>query len=80
MTGMSDPSSHQALIPQGLFRATSVTTGGIGVTVATDGAAAQEMGTVRWTDWQTVRYRERIKAGAAAVRSAFTAVGGSSEH
>jgi hypothetical protein len=76
MAGMSDPSSRQALIPLGLFRARSVTITGIGVTISGDGALTQKAGTVHWQDWQRVRYRERIKAGAAAVRSAFAAVGG----
>jgi hypothetical protein len=78
MAGISDPSSHQALIPRGLFRATSVTIPGIGITVSDGGAPIQHAGTVRWANWQRVRYRERTKAGAAAVRSAFAAVNGTS--
>jgi len=76
MAGISDPSSHQALVPLGMGRATSVTIKGIGITIASDGGPVQAVGTVRWHDWQSVRYRERIKPGAAAVRSAFAAVSG----
>ena len=74
MAGMSDPSSHQALIPLGQFRSASVTIPGIGVTVSGDGGAAQQVGTVRWQDWQVVRYTERIKPGAAALHQAYTEV------
>jgi hypothetical protein len=74
MAGISDPSSHQALIPKGLFRGTSVTITGIGTTVAASNLPTQPTGTVHWHDWQSVRYRERIKAGAAAIGSAFAAV------
>jgi hypothetical protein len=76
MAGISDPSSHQALIPQGLFRATSVMIPGIGLTISTGGRHVRNTGTVRWNNWQSVRYRERVKAGAAAVRAAFSAVSG----
>jgi hypothetical protein len=76
MAGIADPSSHQALIPLGMGRATSVTINGIGVTITSDGGPVQAVGTVRWNDWQSVRYQERIKPGAAAVRAAFTVVGG----
>jgi hypothetical protein len=75
MAGISDPSSHQALIPLGEFRATSVTIPGIGVTIAASGGPALQAGTVRWQDWQAVRYSERIKPGASALRQAFAAVG-----
>jgi hypothetical protein len=74
MAGMSDPSSHRALIPQGEGRSTSVTISGIPVTVATGTGAAQPGGTVRWPNWQTVRYSERIKPGASALRQAFAEV------
>jgi len=74
MAGVSDPSSHQALIPLGQFRATSVTIPGIGVTIAASGAPALQAGTVRWQDWQALRYSERIKPGASALRQAFGAV------
>jgi hypothetical protein len=74
MAGMSDPSSHQALIPRGQFRSTSVTIPGIGVTVATGASGAtQQVGTVTWPNWETVRYTERIKPGAAVLRQAFDA-------
>jgi hypothetical protein len=76
MAGISDPSSHQALIPQRLYRATSVTIPGIGITVSTGDRQVRNTGTVRWNNWQGVRYRERIKAGAAAVRAAFSAISG----
>lgn len=74
MAGMSEPSSHRALIPIGQGSATSVTIPGIGVTVASGGGTAQPAGTVRWQDWQTVRYAERIKPGAAVLRRAYEAV------
>jgi hypothetical protein len=74
MAGLSDPSSHQALMPLGEFRATSVTIPGIGVTIATDGGPAQQIGTIRWQNWQAVQYTERIKAGASALREAFARV------
>jgi hypothetical protein len=76
MAGISDPSSHQAPIPRGQFAASSVTIPGIGITVAADGGPAAPAGTVRWQDWQAVRYTERIKPGAAALRQAFAAVSG----
>ncbi len=75
---MSDPSSHQALIPQGGFRASSVTIPGIGITISSDGGSVQNTGTVRWDNWPRVRYQERIKVGAAVIRSAFAAVSGRS--
>jgi hypothetical protein len=78
MAGMSDPSSHQALVPLGLFRATSVTIPGIGITVSAAGGPAQQAGTVLWRNWQTISYRERIKPGAHAIRRAFAAVSGPS--
>jgi len=71
MAGLSDPSSHQALIPLGMFRATSVTIPGIGVTISADGGPALAVGTVRWHNWQVVRYAERIKPGVGALRQAF---------
>jgi hypothetical protein len=74
MAGMSDPSSHQALLSLGEFRASSVTIPGIGITISSDGAPAQQAGTVTWQDWQAVRYTERIKPGVAALRQAFTTV------
>jgi hypothetical protein len=52
MAGISDPSSHQALIPQGLFRATSVMIPGIGLTISTGGRHVRNTGTVRWNNWQ----------------------------
>jgi hypothetical protein len=74
MAGMSDPSSHQALIPLGQFRATSITIPGIGVSVATGpGVTTQQMGTVTWSDWEAVRYTERIKPGASVLRQAYAA-------
>lgn len=80
MAGMSDPSSHQALVPRGQFRSTSVTIPGIGVTVATSATGAsfatQQVGTVTWPNWETVRYSGRIKPGAAILRQAFDATGG----
>jgi hypothetical protein len=74
MAGISDPSSHQALIPLGEFAATSVTIPGISLSIAADGGPAGPAGTVRWQNWQAVRYTERIKPGAAALRQAFAAV------
>ena len=89
MAGISDPSSHQALIPRGQFRSASVTIPGIGVTVATGAggansatgaggasSATQQVGTVTWSNWETVRYTERIKPGAAILRRAFDATSG----
>jgi hypothetical protein len=74
MAGMSDPSSHHALIPLGEFRPTSVIIPGIGVTVAAGGGTAQQAGTVRWHNWQRVSYAERIKPGVGTLRRAFAAV------
>ena len=79
MAGMSDPSSHQALIPRGEGDATSTTIVGIGLTISGGGnpalqAGAVKAGTVRWQDWQAVRYTERIKPGASALHQAFNAV------
>lgn len=73
MAGLSDPSSHHALIP-GRGSAHAVTIGGIGITTAA-GGITQQAGTADWRGWDSVRYRERIKAGAGAVRSAFAAAG-----
>ncbi len=53
MAGMSDPSSHQALLPEGRYHVASVTIPGIGLTVAAGAAPAQPVGTVRWHNWQT---------------------------
>ena len=78
MAGVSDPSSHQALIPLGQYRSRSVTIPGIGLTLtAGDGAPQQlgpmqQIGTLRWHNWDTVRWRERMKPGLSAIRSAFT--------
>jgi hypothetical protein len=74
MAGLSDPSSHQALVLHGSFRASSATIPGIGITIAGAGLPSQDVGTVRWSNWQRVAYRERIKPGASAIRRAFTAV------
>ena len=79
MAGMSDPSSHQALVPLGEFRASSTTIPGIGLTISSGGnpalqAGTVEAGAVRWQAWQAVRYTERIKPGASALRQAFNAV------
>lgn len=78
MAGMSDPSSHQALIPLREGNATSTTIPGIGLTISGGNPALQadtvEAGTVRWQNWQTVGYTERIKPGAGALRQAFNAV------
>jgi len=74
MAGLSDPSSHHALIPHGVGRAGSVTIPGIGISVAINGQPARHVGTVRWSNWQSVAYTERIKPGAEAVRRAFAAV------
>ena len=71
---MSDPSSHQALLPEGRYHVASVTIPGIGLTVAAGAAPAQPVGTVRWHNWQTVRYRERMKPGVSAIRQAFATV------
>jgi hypothetical protein len=46
MAGMSDPSTHQALIPLGEFRATSTTIPGIGLTIS-GGTPAVQAGTTR---------------------------------
>jgi hypothetical protein len=46
MAGMSDPSSHQALIPLGEFRATSTTIPGIGLTIS-GGTPAVQAGTAQ---------------------------------
>jgi hypothetical protein len=78
MAGLSDPSSHHALIPHGMYRASSVRIPGIGVSVAINGQPAQHVGTLRWSNWQSVAYTERIKPGAEAVRRAFAAVSRSS--
>lgn len=74
MAGMSDPSSHQALFPHGEFHVASVTIPGIGLTVASGPGTAQPAGTVRWPNWQAVRYRERMKPGVSALRRAFATV------
>lgn len=74
MAGMSDPSSHQALLPEGRYHVASVTIPGIGLTVAAGAGPAQPVGTVRWHNWQTVRYRERMKPGVSAIRQAFATV------
>ena len=76
MAGMSDPSSHQALLPEGHAAETSVTIPGIGLTVGTAEhiGTAQQIGMVRWHNWQVVRYRERMKPGVSAIRRAFTIV------
>ncbi|HXP18336.1 MAG TPA: hypothetical protein VN840_01705 [Streptosporangiaceae bacterium] len=74
MAGISDPSSHQALIPRAEFRASSVTISGIGITITGSGLPLQRAGTVHWSNWQSVAYRERIKPGAGALRRAFAAV------
>jgi hypothetical protein len=74
MAGISDPSSHQALIPLGEFRSTSVTIPGIGVTVSSEAGPAQQVGIVRWQNWQVVGYSERIKPGVDVLRQAFAAV------
>ena len=74
MAGMSDPSSHQALLPLGEFRASSVTIPGIALTVSADAGPAQQAGTVRWNNWTAVSYTERIKPGASVLRQAFAAV------
>jgi hypothetical protein len=54
------------------FQATSTTIGGIGLTLAADGGPAAQAGTVRWQNWQAVRYTERIKPGAPTLRQAFS--------
>ena len=74
MAGISDPSSHQALIPRGQFAATSVTVPGISLSIAADRRPAVPAGTVRWQNWQVVGYTERRKPGTAALRQAFIAV------
>jgi hypothetical protein len=80
MAGMSDPSSHQALLPEGHYAETSVTIPGIGLTVkagagpAESVGTAQQIGTVRWHNWQVVHYRERMKPGVSAIRRAFALV------
>ena len=76
MAGMSDPSSHQALLPEGHYHVSSVTIPGIGLTVADGTQPDQQLGTVRWHNWQTVRYRERMKPGVPAIHRAFAAVTG----
>jgi hypothetical protein len=74
MAGLSDPSSHQALIPLGVFKEKSVTIGGIGLTIADDDGPGVQAGTIRWPDWETVRYTERIKPGISALQEAFATV------
>lgn len=74
MAGLSDPSSHQALIPHGDGKPSNVTIPGIGVTIASGGGPVVDAGTVRWAGWNTVRFTERIKPGAAALRQAFAEV------
>jgi hypothetical protein len=74
MAGVSDPSSHQALIPLGQYRSRSVTIPGIGLTLTAGDGPLQQVGTVRWHNWQTVRWRERMKPGVSAVRRAFALV------
>lgn len=74
MAGLSDPSSHQALIPLGVFKETSVTVGGIGLTIADDDGPGVQAGAIRWPDWETVRYAERIKPGISALQEAFATV------
>jgi hypothetical protein len=74
MAGMSDPSSHQALLPEGHYAETSVTIPGIGLTVQAGTGPAQPVGTVRWHNWRVVHYRERMKPGVSAIRRAFALV------
>ncbi|RAG85726.1 hypothetical protein DN069_09445 [Streptacidiphilus pinicola] len=74
MAGISDPSSHQALVPRGMNQATSRTVSDISLTVTDDAPTAQQAGALRWSDWQTVQYTERTKPAAAALHDAFTAV------
>lgn len=83
MAGVSDPSSHQALIPLGQYRSRSVPIPGIGLTLTAGNGPRQQTGTmqqigplqqigmVRWHNWDTVRWRERMKPGVSAIRSAF---------
>ena len=42
--------------------------------IAADSGPAVPAGTVRWQNWQAVRYTERRKPGTAALRQAFIAV------
>ena len=74
MAGISDPSSHQALVPLGMNRAVSRTVSGIALTVADGTGTAQQTGTVTWPDWQAVQYTERLKPDAATLHDAFAAV------
>jgi hypothetical protein len=74
MAGLSDPSSHQALIPLGVSTEKSVTIGGIGLTIADDDGPGVQAGTIRWPNWETVRYTERIKPGISALQEAFATV------
>ena len=74
MAGVSDPSSHQALMPEGHYQVTRVTIPGIGLTLTAGDGPLQQAGTVRWHNWQAVRYRERMKPGVSAIRQAFATV------
>ena len=71
LVGMSDPSSHQVLVPA--WGEQTVTTDGVGLGVTTGGQSARP-GLVTWKGWERVAYRARLKAGAGAVRDAFTAL------
>ncbi|MBN1173755.1 MAG: hypothetical protein JXA67_16405 [Micromonosporaceae bacterium] len=75
MAGLSDPSSHRALWPGAGDNTVPVE--GIGLTVtapaAEGGEAPAALGMLTWQGWETVRYRLRLKAGAALVRDAFLA-------
>jgi hypothetical protein len=73
MAGLSDPSSHQALVPLGQFQATGVTVPDISLTVTGGAGPTQQTGTLRWQD---VHYTERIKPGVGALHQAFDTVDG----
>ncbi len=74
MTGISDPSSHQALIPLAMNHAISQTIPGITLTIAGPTHTTQNTGTIHWPTWNTVHYTERLKPDTNALHDAFTTV------
>ncbi|AGL14345.1 hypothetical protein [Actinoplanes sp. N902-109] len=72
MLGFADPSKHRIGVPSGSslrLRASP----GVGVVVSAAGSD-QLAGTVTWTNWNRVYYRERLKQGADQFRDAAVEV------
>ena len=62
LVGLADPSSRQALVVSNDGTLSTTTTDRLGVTIAI-GSGVIETSGYRWTDWTSVRWRERPKAG-----------------